>query len=79
MPLCMRNYINKVNPCLNAPAYDKILPIADTNFFAKKYFHSYVYLDNKNLAVEHDFDMSLRMCYCGVLLKIMGYRKKSVS
>ena len=28
-----KNYINIVNPCLNAPAHDKILPIADTIFF----------------------------------------------
>ena len=74
MLLCKNSYIITVNPCLNAPARDKILPIADTKFFPKKYFHSYVYLDDKkNLAIEHNFDMSLKMCYCGVLLKIMGY------
>ena len=71
MPLYIKNYINT---CLNASAYDKILPIADTNFFPKKHFYSYVYLDNKkNLGVEHNFDLSLERCYCGVLLKIMGY------
>ena len=70
----MKNYINIVNPCLKAPAYNKILPKANRNFFPNNYFHSYVYLDDKkNLGIEHNFDLSLEMYYCGVLLKIMGY------
>ena len=60
-----------MKPRYSAPAFNIILPIEHKKFDPKKYFHSYLYVGNSdNLGLEHNFDQSLEMCYCGVRLYI---------
>ena len=56
-----------VKPRYSAPAYNIILPMKHKNFGPKKYFHSYLYIGNReNLDIEHNFDQSLDKRHNGV-------------
>ena len=58
-----------MKPRYNAPAFNKIPPIKRKCFGPKKYFHSYLHVDNsENLGLEHNFSQSLEMRYSGVWL-----------
>ena len=59
--------LRTVKPHYSAPAFNIIPPIKHTKFGPEKYFHSYLFVGNKeNLGIKHNFDQSLEIRYSGV-------------